>query len=213
MKDVHEDYAPGRRRVWLPLTILVVVVGLAVAAAFLVPPMLTPAEQPEPTSTPTVPPRDIVSTDAPRPTETPRPAPSESGLPFAELAPVEPDATIVAEGADILLARVEAVQGEAALAGETSGPAVRATVRIVNTGSEPLDLDYVAVNAYSGADRAPAGTLTRPGGVPFEGMLSPGDAAEGVYLFTIPEEDREDVTLTVDYLFGAEVGVFRGDLR
>lgn len=213
MMDAHADNRPGRRRAWLPLSILVVVIGLAVAAAFIVPPMLAPAGQPEPTSTPTVPPRDIVSTDAPRPSETPRPAPSESGAPFAELSPVAPDATIVAEGADILLARLEAVQGEAALAGETSGPAVRATVRIVNTGSEPLDLDYVAVNAYSGADRVPAGTLTQPGGVPFEGILSPGDAAEGVYLFTIPEGDRDDVTLTVDYLFGAQVAVFRGDLR
>lgn len=212
----RETKPSGRRRAWVILSILGAVIALAIAAAFVVPPLLSPqpAASPEPTSTPTIPPRDIVDTSAPRPTETPSPAPSASDEPFPELSPVEPDANIVTEnGVEISLSRLEAVQGEATLAGETSGPAIRATVRLVNNSDEPLDLEYVTVNAYSGEDRSPAGTITQPGGMPFEGELAPGDAADGVYLFTVAENDRDDVTLTVDYLLGTQVAVFRGDLR
>jgi hypothetical protein len=216
MADVQDDKKPGRGRTWIVLSVLVAVIALAVAAAFIVPPLLSSNADPtpNPSATPTVPPRDIVGPDAPRPSQTPSPAPTASDAPFAELTPVAPDATVVtAEGVEISLSRIEAVQGEAALAGETSGPAIRVTVRLVNSGSDPLDLEYVTVNAYSGEDRAPAGTLMQPGGAPFEGSLASGDSADGVYLFTIPEADRKDVTITVDYLFGAPVAVFRGDLR
>ena len=195
---------------------LVALIVLAVVAAFVVPPLLAGGggAAPSPSATPTVPPRDIVSPDAPRPTQTPTPAPTESEGAFPELSPVAPDATIIAdEGIELSLSSLQAVQGEATSAGETSGPAIRATVLVVNTGAEPLDLEYVTVNAYSGKDRAPAGTLTQPGGAPFEGTLAPGESAEGTYLFSVAEADREDVTITVDYLFGARIAVFRGDLR
>jgi len=214
--EATEGSEPTRRRAWIPLTILIVVIALAVAAAFVLPPLFsgTPTGSPSASATPTVPPRDIVSPDAPRPAQTPTPAPVESDAPFAELSPVAPDETIVADdGIEISLSSLQAVQGEATTAGETSGPAIRATVRILNDGTEPVDLEYIAVNAYSGKDRAPAGTLTQPGGAPFEGTLAPGDSAEGTYLFSIAESAREDVTLTVDYLFGAKTAVFRGDLR
>ncbi len=195
---------------------LVAVIALAAVAAFVVPPLLSGGGDaaPAPSATPTVPPRDIVSPDAPRPTQTPTPAATENESVFPELSPVAPDATIVADdGIELSLSSLQAVQGEATSAGETSGPAIRATVLVVNTDTEPLDLEYVTVNAYSGKDRAPAGTLTQPGGAPFEGTLAPGESAEGTYLFSVAEADREDVTITVDYLFGARTAVFRGDLR
>jgi hypothetical protein len=214
--DATEETQPNRRRVWITLSALIVVIALAILGAIFVPPLLagTPSTEPTASATPTTPPRDIVDPDAPRPTQTPTPAAGATDEPFAELSPVAPDQTIVTEeGIEISLSSLQAVDGQATLAGETSGPAIRATVRITNTGDEPLDLEYVAVNAYIGEDRAPAGTLTQPGGAPFEGTVAPGDSAEGTYLFTVPETDRDDVTLTVDYLFGAKVAVFRGDLR
>lgn len=212
--EAAEGSEPTRRRAWIPLTILVVVIAAAIVAAFVLPPLFSGTSAGSPSATPTVPPRDIVSPDAPRPAQTPTPAPIESDVPFPELSPVAPDETIVAEdGIEISLSSIQAVQGEATTAGETSGPAIRATVRIVNNGTEPVDLEYITVNAYSGEKRAPAGTLTQPGGAPFEGSLAPGASADGTYLFSIDEAAREDVTLTVDYLFGAETAVFRGDLR
>lgn len=218
--EAAEESRPRRRRVWIAISIVAAVIVLAVAGALFLPSLLAGAPQAEPapsgstSPTPTVPPRDIVDPEAPRATQTPAPAPVSSDEPFAELEPVAPDETIAAEGGvEISLARLQAVQGEATLAGETSGPAIRATVRLTNTGSTPIDLEYVTVNAFSGEDRSPAGTLTQPGGAPFEGALEPGASAEGTYLFSVAEEDRDDVTLTVDYLFGSKVAVFRGDLR
>ncbi len=213
MMDAIEN-APTRRRAWIVGTILVVVIALAVVGALVVPPLLAASPSPTASATPTEPPRDILEPDAPRPTTEPTPAPVESDEPFAELTPVAPDQTILTdEGVEISLASLQAVEGQATLAGETSGPAIRATVRIVNNGDEPIDLEYVVVNAYSGETRTPAGTLTQPGGAPFEGSLEPGDSADGTYLFSVAEADRADVTLTVDYLFGAKVAVFRGDVR
>lgn len=209
-----EETQPNHRRIWITVSALVVVIALAVLGAIFVPPLLAGTSTPSASETPTIPPRDIVDPDAPRPTQSPTAAETEGDAPFAELTPVAPDQTIVTdEGIEISLSSLQAVQGEATLAGETSGPAIRATVRIVNTGSDALDLEYVVVNAFTGEDRAPAGTLTQPGGAPFEGTLEPGASAEGTYLFSVPDADRADVTLTVDYLFGAKVAVFRGDLR
>jgi len=212
--DATDETRPSRRRAWIAMTVLLVVIALAVVAALLVPRLTSAAPGPTASATPTEPPRDIIDPDAPRETAQPSPAPLESDEPFAELSPVAPDQTVVTDdGVDISLSSVQAVQGQATLAGETSGPAVRATVRIVNTGDEPLDLEYVVVNAYSGDERTPAGTLTQPGGAPFEGTLAPGDSAEGTYLFSLADDVRDDVSITVDYLLGAKVAVFRGDLR
>jgi len=132
-----------------------------------------------------------------------------------ELPPVAPDET--AEGTDGVTAqlrKIEYVTGKAVAAGEISGPAVRLTVRLTNDTDEPLDLSYVAVNAYVGPDRAPASTFVRPGAKPFGGVLEPGESGAGVVLFAISEEQSDDVTVTVDY--GADVpalafqGAFEG---
>lgn len=118
----------------------------------------------------------------------------------------------VPSGTVVSLHRLEAVDGIAAAGGETSGPAIRVTVGIDNTTSKPIDLGYVVVNAYTGKDRAPAGTVMQPGGDPFEGSLASGKSATGVYLFSIVPKDRKDVTITVDYGVGEPVVVFEGDL-
>ncbi|GII99194.1 hypothetical protein CLV28_2351 [Sediminihabitans luteus] len=130
-----------------------------------------------------------------------------------ELDPVEPTDTATGEdGVTAALTKVEAVDGEAVAPGEISGPAVRLTVEVTNGSDEDLDLSGAVVNAYVGPDRAPAGTLTKPGGVPFEGVVAPGESGSAVVLFDIPEEQRGDVTVTVDYRTGTPTVAFRGDL-
>lgn len=130
-----------------------------------------------------------------------------------ELAPVEPtepsdnDAGLVAE-----IVKMEAVQGEAVQAGDIAGPAVQFTLRIDNRSGEPVDLGLVAVNAYVGERRTPAVGLSRPGGAPFEGILRDGESAEGVYVYNIPEKQRDDVTVTIDYRAGQPAFVFRGEV-
>lgn len=163
---------------------------------------------------PTEPPRDIaIDPQQPRPTESPEPAPAQADGAGVELEPVAPEAVVdTSRGAEISLARLEAVQGEANVGGEISGPAVRVSVEIRNESAEPMDLEYVVVNAYSGQDRTPAAPIMQPGGDPFSGSLDPGEAAEGVYLFSLEESAREDVTITVDHGAGEPIVVFQGDL-
>lgn len=169
---------------------------------------------PSATEEPTEPPRDIaIDTQQPRPTESPEPAPAEADGAGVELEPVAPEVVVdTSHGTVISLARIEAVHGQAQVGGEISGPAIRVTVEIRNESTEPIDLEYVVVNAYSGQDRTPAAPIMQPGGDPFTGSLDGGGSAEGVYLFSLDETDREDVTITVDHGAGEPIVVFEGDL-
>jgi hypothetical protein len=45
----------------------------------------------------------------------------------------------------------------------------------------------------------PASPLDDPSAAPFAGTVAPGEHADGVYVFTIPEEDRGSVTVSVGY--------------
>ena len=176
----------------------------------------TPLEDgdPDADAEPTDPPREIgIDPQRARPTTTPAVASDSTDKAGSELEPVPPEAVVEAPGGlEVTLVTLEAVEGKAVAGGEISGPAVRATVSIMNKGTEATDLEYVVVNAYTGSDRAPTGTVMQPGGAPFSGSLDPGETSEGVYLFSIAEADRSDVVITVDHRLGQPVVVFQGDL-
>lgn len=147
---------------------------------------------------------------------TKEPEPGEStALPVApEQSPVAPNETAQGDDGVVLsLRKIESVTGKAVAAGETSGPAVRITVEVMNRSKAPVDLGYVVVNAYTGRSRTPAPTVMQPGGKPFNGQLGVGGRARGVYLFTIAKRDRRDVWIAVDYRDGQKTAVFRGSLR
>lgn len=166
----------------------------------------SPSINPTPTRTPVGP--------LPTPSATPSRAKpkKDSALPV-ELTPVKPSEVVQGEdGMRVGLTSIESVAGQAAQPGEVAGPAIRVTVRITNETGKPFNTSSVAVNAYSGKDRKPAGTLVLPGGVPFYGRIAPGESAYGVYLFTIPESARDDVTITVDYAAGVPTVVFQGSV-
>lgn len=130
--------------------------------------------------------------------------------PFPELEPVAPQEPGQAQGITASLVRFESVTGEVVGPGDVAAAAVRVTVDITNTGTSPLDLNLVVMNAYMGAQRDPAETYEKPGGQPVNGSLAPGDTATGVYLFRIPEDRRDDVTFVVDYYAGQPAITFRG---
>jgi hypothetical protein len=130
-----------------------------------------------------------------------------------ELEPAAPDEAVEApDGMRVALTRIEHVQGQALQPGEVSGPAVRVTVTMTNGTKESINTSLVVVNAYIGAERRPAGTVIRPGGLPFSGPLAPGETTYGIYLFAIPEQDRTDVTITVDYQGAGATVVFSGNV-
>lgn len=192
------------------------VTGLAVAAvvttafAFAAGTPVAPAPPAE-TAVPT-PVRSPVG-PLPSPSATPGRAPSPADVPDApaELKPAKPGEVVQGEdGMRVALTRIEAVTGDAVQPGEVAGPAIRVTVTVTNETKSQFNTSSLVVNAFTGKARKPAGTLVSPGGVPFFGRLAPGESTYGVYLFSIPFDQRDDVTITVDYSTKAAMVVFRG---
>jgi len=205
MVDNTSESARGpRRKTWVWLVVIAVVV-IAVIVYFAV----TSAGSGKPGASPS--PSASASSQGGDPSGQPTPDPSATPGTMPELAPVAPDEpSDNGEGLVAEITAMKSVEGEAVQAGEIAGPAVQFSLRLTNDTDEPIDLGFIAVNAYIGGAMTPAGGLVKPGGAPFEGTLKAGDSAEGVYVYNIPESQRADVTLTVDYRAGQPSFVFRG---
>lgn len=203
--------APGY--VWLAAG----AVGVVLAAVIVVwawPSAAPPAPAAATATALATPTRSAVS-PLPSPSRTPSRAapPTKSAPGAAELEPVKPGEVVQGEdGMKVALTSIEAVTGEAVQPGEVSGPAIRVTVQVTNETGREFNTSSIAVNAYTGKARVPAGTLVQPGGVPFYGRLAPGESTYGVYLFAIAADQRSDVTITVDYSAAVAVVVFQGDM-
>ncbi|WP_158590153.1 hypothetical protein [Amnibacterium setariae] len=167
-------------------------------------PSSVPTTSPTPGSTPTPTP---TSTPAPSRTAAavaPRPQPTRTAAITAS-APVPIKKALSAE-----VVKTEAVQGTAEGPGEIAGPSVRFTIRLSNSTGRAVDLSSTVVNAYSGADGAPAVQLRSPGGRAFPTRVANGSSATGVFVFNIPSDERSKVEVTVDTAVGNPVIAFRG---
>ena len=71
-------------------------------------------------------------------------------------------------------------------------------------------LTTAAIHLPSGPDLAPASPVNDPSSAPFSGTVEAGGTAQGVYVFSIAEGDRSEVTLSVGYEAGAPILVFTG---
>jgi hypothetical protein len=116
----------------------------------------------------------------------------------------------VPSGVVISVSKIESVEGKASLPGEVAGPSVRFTVDVKNNTSSSIALNNIAVNAYFGADQAPAIQLSEPGAKGFPKSVAAGSSGTGIFVFNIPKADRGKVTLTVDYDVNTPTIVFSG---
>ncbi|SDR75653.1 hypothetical protein SAMN04488543_0346 [Friedmanniella luteola] len=116
----------------------------------------------------------------------------------------------VDEGLTARVSRLEAVQGEASGPGEVSGPAVRATVTLTNRSREEVDLSSTVVNLFYTADQTPGSALSGPGTKALPTAVRAGEKATGTFVFAVPEDDRSEVLITVDYSVDTPVVAFRG---
>jgi hypothetical protein len=135
-----------------------------------------------------------------------------------QLPPVLPEVPLDAEaspddGVVLTVPRIEAIQGAAEGPGNVAGPAVRVTIRIENETGDPLSLDGVAVNMFHGEENTPASPLEDRTRQPFVGDLPDGEAAEGVYVFSVPADARDLVSVELGYRAGAPRAVFSGPVR
>ncbi|MHB1138475.1 MAG: hypothetical protein ACYC2O_05915 [Microthrixaceae bacterium] len=138
--------------------------------------------------------------------------PAVPGLAGEALAPVAMDQVAAfGNGVTARLVSTEAAQAEASLPGETSGPAVKITVEVLNGSDAPIDLGAVTVDLLD-----PTGAsytqVTSEAATPFSGSLDAGATATGAYLFRIAPEERADVRLTVKYSSDTPIAVFTGSM-
>jgi hypothetical protein len=142
------------------------------------------------------------------------PGPTEGG---DSPPPILPAVTIdepaaAGDGVSASVHTVEAIEGSGFGPGNIAGPALRITVRLSNNTGAPVALDGVAVDLSTGAEATPASPLEDPSRDPFSGTVAPGDTAEGVYVFTVPTDQRDLVTVSVGYRPGAPLMVFTGSV-
>jgi len=156
-----------------------------------------------------------VETQPPRTTAVP--APDDTTIDdVIEEAPAPPvtdaamdDDVLLETGVKVSVVEISGITVEAETPGEVAGPAVAATIRFENASGEPLDLGGAMVSLLDAAGNVAVPTTSSPA-APMTGMLDDGAGAEGTYVFRIPEDTRNEITLTVDYAAGAPVVVFHG---
>ncbi len=146
---------------------------------------------------------------------------AEPGTATGETVPVEPVQTLAPvplqsvgdfrTGLTVELASITAVQAEAKAPGEISGPGLRVTVAATNDGEDAVSLDSVVVFLSYGADRTPA-TQFGSSSEPLAGDLSPGSSRQGTYVFTVPDDQRDDVRVEVSYTGSAPTVAFTGSV-
>ena len=207
------DPTAARSRKRLVMIVGAVAVVLALIVAFVIVPAVSGGGADDPgaggtgpdSSSPTA---DASSDDATAaPTDT---APPAAGPDTPEAPPVGLDESpTVEDGVTVRVKSLDAVDGEATLPGEVTGPAVRAELEIDNSSAAPIDLSTVVVNLAYGADRTPANTFST-GTSSFPASVAAGATADGVYVFAVPADGQAELRLTVDYAVDVPVVVFEG---
>lgn len=206
---------PRRSRRGLLLAGLVALLAVVAVGGWLV--SRPDAEDPSPAATPTADAEpgtygtSVLPADEAAPTSVPQVVLADVPGRPATLTPVALDQSVdFGDGVTARLDDIKAITAEAHGVGETSGPALVVVVEVTNTGSAPVSLGTVAVNAYLGTDGRPAGRLQGDSGLPFGGSLQPGASAQAVYAFTVPLEERDLVTVTVGVTPESGIAVFAG---
>jgi len=156
-------------------------------------------------------PADATSTDA-----APDAAAITTEVAADELPPSLPEVALDApvdygDGVSARITGIDTVQGEAKGPGEVAGPALAVTVALTNGGTAPVSLYAVTVNLTYGAEFVPATLLAESS--PLSGALQPAGTVTGTYVFTVPEDQRDDVAVTVGHDPASPIATFRGAVR
>ncbi|MFE7845376.1 DUF4352 domain-containing protein [Microbacterium sp. NPDC057407] len=134
--------------------------------------------------------------------------------------PVDPGPTQEAElgdtaelegGVNVTVSEVEQLEVKAETPGEIAGPAVALTLTVENDSGESIDLSTAMVSVTGSKDSYGQATTSEPYS-PFLGSLEPGEEASGIYVFRLPAEERDSLQVTVEYIAGAPIALFTGDV-
>ncbi|MFT4235193.1 MAG: hypothetical protein QM607_09370 [Microbacterium sp.] len=158
------------------------------------------------------------ATEVPQtPSEWPTPTPGTTEQ-AEEPDPVETDIDEEASVEGIFSAKVSSVEffsvdSDTAQPGELAGPAVRLVIDVVNDSNEAIDLSGAAVNLDYGSDHTPAAVVGDPTLTGLPGSIAAGESASGEYSFTLPEDARDQVRVSLDVITGEPQVLFEGALE
>ncbi|KRB37162.1 DUF4352 domain-containing protein [Microbacterium sp. Root180] len=136
------------------------------------------------------------------------------------VAPVAPGETLEAKlgdtaelegGVNVTVSEVEQLDVKAVTPGEIAGPAVALTLTVENDSDESVDLSTAMVSVTGSKDSFGQPTTSEPYS-PFLGSVEPGKSISGIYVFRLPAEERDSLQVTVEYVAGAPIALFTGDV-
>lgn len=95
--------------------------------------------------------------------------------------------------------------------GEIKGPAAKFTVTFTNKSDKAIDLSSTTVTLnYDGMEAS--AFSSKPAQDP-PASLAPGKSASGVYVFGVPKDKRDKITIRVSYDASAPLAIFEGKLK
>ncbi len=141
----------------------------------------------------------------------PTSVPGAAGADLPQREPVAMESTTnVVKGVTVAMTKLDSVKGQAEGVGEVAGPAIRFTLAFSNSGDAAYPTQPIVVNVYYGKDNTPALPLSKPGGTTLPASVPAHGDASATYIFTVPEDQRGSVIVTVDYQAGAPAIAFQG---
>lgn len=115
-------------------------------------------------------------------------------------------------GVDISIAKVSTLNVKSETPGEIAGPAVAVTLDVQNSSGKPIDLSTAMVT-LTGAKGSYGQPTTSDPYKPFSGSISSGASATGTFVFRLPAQERQSLSITVQYVAGAPVALFAGNVK
>lgn len=195
------DTEPERRmsrRWWIVAASVIAVLVIAVVLALTLtgdsPESPPGSESGSPTASPSASGDDAAPDDAASDdTEDEVVAPLPEPVPIGEAATAEDGVMAVITGVTPFTATGSGV-------GEISGDALRVDVTFTNTSGAVQSLASVSVNLEYGPDATPGSPIFYdPSVVEFTGELAPGESRAGSYVFGVPADEQDSVTVTVSH--------------
>lgn len=115
-----------------------------------------------------------------------------------------------AEGLEVSIASAKPVEAEGLGPGGMSGPAIAVVVSVRNTTDATIATLGSSVTAAYGPEEQPADFSPQADDGRLPSEVAPGEAVSGTYTFLVPEDQREDVVITVSYRPTDPAAVFAG---
>lgn len=116
----------------------------------------------------------------------------------------------VVSGLKIRIESIESKTVKSNLPGENSGPALLVNLTLRNDSGAAYPTDQLEVNLLDSDGNAASRVIDEPA-KSFEPSIAAGAEAKATYVFVIPKDQRNPVSLTVSVAAGQQAAVFSGN--